>query len=261
MIWNNFHFFSKVLDIQTEAYVLLPEYPDIQQLHGEPLPTLYLLHGLSDDYTGWMRWTRIEAYARKYALAVVMPAVNRSFYTDMAHGAKYWTFISEELPAIMETYFPLSTKREGRFAAGLSMGGYGAMKLGLARPERYAAVAALSAPLMMQEIFGKPFNLHEEWDREMDAVFGDEASFRARNGDLTLLADRLDPKDAPRIYAACGTADFLYQANETFMAKYAKKLNIHYETKPEASHTWDFWDEQIQKVLEWLPLQKLENVW
>jgi pimeloyl-ACP methyl ester carboxylesterase len=127
MILSDFHFYSPTLGVHTAAYVLLPEYEPMRALKGEPLPTLYLLHGLSDDHTGWMRQTAIARYASRYAVAVVMPAVNRSFYTDMAHGPRYWSFVSEELPDVMETYFPLSKTREGRFAAGLSMGGYGAL--------------------------------------------------------------------------------------------------------------------------------------
>jgi len=260
MIWNDFHFFSRTLDIETAAYVLLPEHKDISQLQGEPLPTLYLLHGLSGDHTNWLRRTRIEQFAAQYALAVVMPAANRSFYTDMAHGAKYWTFVSEELPAVMETYFPLCKTREGRFAAGLSMGGYGAMKLGLARPERYAAIAALSAPLMMQQM-PEVTDIDSDFMREMADIFGDGETERTKNADLTRLADVLSPADAPQFYAACGTADFLYEANEAFMARYQRKFDIQYHTVPDASHTWDFWNAQIEKVLEWLPLKQLENVW
>jgi putative tributyrin esterase len=258
MIWSDFHFYSRTLDIETAAYVLLPEHKDIAQLQGEPLPTLYLLHGLSGDHADWLRRTRIEQFAAQYALAVVMPAANRSFYTDMAHGAKYWTFVSEELPAVMETYFPLCKTREGRFAAGLSMGGYGAMKLGLARPERYAAIAALSAPMMMQQT-AEPAD--PDWMREMTSIFGDEETQYAKNADLTHLADALLPADAPRFYAACGTADFLFESNEAFMAKYQRKFDIQYHTEPGASHTWDFWNAQIEKALEWLPLKRLENVW
>jgi putative tributyrin esterase len=259
VIWSDFHFYSQTLEVNTAAYVLLPEYEQLASLGGEPLPTLYLLHGLSDDHTGWMRHSRIADYARHYALAVVMPAVNRSFYADMAHGAKYWTFVADELPRVMEAYFPLTSAREGRFAAGLSMGGYGAMKLGLMKPERYAAVASLSGALMMQEAYGA--RADEAWKREMDAVFGGEEALRTGSGNLTLAADALAPENAPRMYVSCGTADVLLEANEAFATRYGKKFGIRYETEASAAHTWDFWDAQIQKVLEWLPLKRLENVW
>ena len=257
MIWSDFHFFSETLGVYTTAYVLLPEYAQLKALGGKPLPTLYLLHGMSDDHTAWLRQSRITDYARRYALAVVMPAVNRSFYTDMAHGARYWTFVAEELPNVMEACFPLAKTREGRYAAGLSMGGYGAMKLGLLKPERYAAVASLSGPLMMQ--YAYTFNKDPQWRREMNTIFGSEKALRAGEGNLARAADALAPAAAPRMYAACGTADFLYEANEAFMKKYGGKFGIRYETEEGAAHTWDFWDRQIEKVLAWLPLTKLEN--
>ena len=125
MACTEFHYYSRVLDIDVTASVILPEVKTMLEQGGKPLPTLYLLHGLSDDHTHWIRQTRLEFYARKYRLAIVMPCVNRSFYTDMKHGAKYFTFVSEELPQVMELYFPLSHEREDRFAAGLSMGGSG----------------------------------------------------------------------------------------------------------------------------------------
>ena len=78
-------------------------------------------------------------------LIVIMPGAERSFYADMEHGYKYWTYISEELPSIMKSFFPISDKREDTFVAGLSMGGYGAMKLAFNHPERYAAAASLSS--------------------------------------------------------------------------------------------------------------------
>jgi putative tributyrin esterase len=259
MVWSDFHFYSPTLQMQTQAYVLLPEYDTLHKLGGGPLPTLYLLHGLSDDHTGWMRDTRIEKYANKYALAVVMPAANRSFYTDMAQGAKYWTYISEELPRVMESYFPLSTTREGRFAAGLSMGGYGAMKLGLLRPENYAAIAAFSAPLMLQEVYQFPAAGIDR--QELDNLFGGEAALRTGENNLCLAAARLSPAAAPRMYVSCGTKDFLFEANQAFAALFAVKFGIRYETVEGAAHTSAFWDREIEKALAWMPLQKVENVW
>ena len=147
MAFTEFHYYSETLEIDVSVNVILPETRIMAQQEGKPLPTLYLLHGLSDDHTHWVRQTRLEFYARKYRLAIIMPCVNRSFYTDMKRGAKYFTFVSEELPRVMEMYFPLSSRREDRFAAGLSMGGYGATKLGLRLPERYAAIASLSGAL------------------------------------------------------------------------------------------------------------------
>lgn len=261
MIWSDIHFYSETLQIQTAAYVLLPEADVLQARGGKPLPALYLLHGLSDDHTAWLRNSLIARYARQYAVAVIMPAVNRSFYTDMAHGAKYWTFISEELPRVMEAIFPLMKTRDGRFAAGLSMGGYGAMKLGLRCPERYAAVAALSAPLMLHQMADAAPSQPNELMREMMDIFGSVAEMKLGDGNLEQAAARLKAEEAPAMLVACGTQDFLFEANQAFYAMFGQKFGIHYLTQAGADHTWDFWNAYIDKVLQWLPLERLENVW
>ena len=142
------HYFSQVLGLMSTMSVILPDPGPLEASVASRTPhirypTLYLLHGLSDDHTVWQRRTSIERYVEGLNLAVVMPAVQRSFYTDMVTGQRYWTFISEEVPAVARHFFPLSEDRDENYVAGLSMGGYGAFKLALAHPERYAAAAIL----------------------------------------------------------------------------------------------------------------------
>src|SRR5215210_7925966 len=121
-------FFSDVLELSTSMTVILPQSTTGQigmagrSGSGAP-PVLYLLHGLSDDDTIWLRRTSIERYVAPLGLAVVMPQVHRSFYTDMASGWRYWTFLSEELPDLVGSWFQVSQRREDTFVAGLSMGG------------------------------------------------------------------------------------------------------------------------------------------
>ena len=251
MTFTDFHYYSNALGVQVSVWVLMPPM-DVMQQKKTKLPCVYLLHGLSDDHTMWMRQTRLEYYARKYRAAIVMPAVNRSFYTDMAQGAKYFTFVSEELPEIMERYFPISDDRKDRYAAGLSMGGYGAMKLGLRCPDRYAAVASFSGALEMEKSW-QDNRRGDDFLRELDTVFGSEKAMKNSDNNLARLARRLckTPEKAPRIYVACGTEDFLFEA---------KKLGIEYFTEPGA-HTWDFWDKHIEKTLAWFDLPEAENVW
>lgn len=259
MACTEFHYYSRVLDIDVTVSVILPEVKTMLEQDGKPLPTLYLLHGLSDDHTHWIRQTRLEFYARRYRLAIVMPCVNRSFYTDMKHGAKYFTFVSEELPKVMELYFPLSHEREKRFAAGLSMGGYGAMKLGLLCPEKYAAVASLSGAVEMEaDFFRHSVQQDDAFLRELTDIFGPFEEFMQSDNCLTRVAERLDPAKAPRMYMACGTADFLFDSNEDFVRRFGEKFSIRYDTEEGAAHTWDFWDRQIEKVLAWLNVPKAE---
>ncbi len=246
------HFFSESLSLSTSMTVILPQKTSSQiGMAGSAgdgrHPTLYLLHGMSDDDTIWLRRTSIERYVAPLGLAVVMPQVHRSFYTNMAEGPDYWTFISEELPALARSFFPLSARREDTFVAGLSMGGYGAFKLALAHPEQYAAAASLSGALNVAK--APPSR------EEMRRVFGFE-DFAGTPNDLLWLLSQVDrgtgPK--PQLYQCCGTEDFLYEDNQVFKrAASATSLTYRYDEEP-GTHEWGYWDAKIQEVLAWLPL-------
>ena len=145
MAFFDCHFHSETLALSVSAHVIIPQIA--AKKRRAPHPTLFLLHGLSDDHTMWMRCTGIERYAASRNLAVVIPAVGRSYYQDMASGPRYWTYLSHELPTVMRNFFPLSEERADNFAAGLSMGGYGALRLVLAHPKKFAAVASFSGAL------------------------------------------------------------------------------------------------------------------
>ncbi|HZU87368.1 MAG TPA: alpha/beta hydrolase family protein [Anaerolineaceae bacterium] len=246
-------FRSNVLQLEMAMNVILPDPAELPA--GRRLPTLYLLHGLSDDHTIWQRRTSIERYVDGRNLAVVMPEVGRSFYSDMAHGLRYWTFISQELPAVARAYFPLSEKREDNFVAGLSMGGYGAFKLGLNLPEHFAAAASLSGALDILAPLDVP---DPDWRQEMVNIFGDPDKVKGSDRDLFWLAEQLGAskwKDMP-FYQWCGSEDFLYEDNLRFREQARKcKLNLTYEEGP-GDHSWGYWDTLIQRVLDWLPLKK-----
>src|SRR6516162_446862 len=126
------HWYSQSLSKMVETAVILPE------VGGGPFATFYLLHGLSDDHTAWLRRSRIEWYVRELPLIVVMPDGGRCFYTDNADGPAYGAFFAQELPNFIERTFPACRDRAGRCIGGLSMGGYGALRLALAHPDRYA---------------------------------------------------------------------------------------------------------------------------
>lgn len=251
-------FFSDVLGLSCSMNVILPQNTSTQigltgKAGRQKHPVLYLLHGMSDDHTIWLRRTSIERYAAGLGLAVVMPAVNRSYYADMVSGPRYWAFISEELPTIAGSFFPISSRREDTFAAGLSMGGYGAFKLALSKPERFAAAASLSGAL-------DPEGLTEflpERKREHRATFGDKPIYGTAN-DLYHLARKVARANGPkpRLFQCCGTEDFLYQENLLFRSHLQKlKYNLTYEEGPGA-HEWGYWDTNIQRVLAWLPLRR-----
>jgi len=240
-------FFSHVLGMVCGANVILPQ-SSPEKTIKKPFKTLYLLHGLSDDFNAWTRWTSIERYAADYDIAVVMPDVRRSFYSDSKYGA-YFKFVSDELISIMEEMFPLSNNREDRYAAGLSMGGYGAMKLGLSCPEKFSVAASLSGAL---DIFGRLSA--EAYLRDEFAYLLDAPDEERQKNDLFILADNLikSSRPKPRLYIWCGTEDFLYQDNVKFK-NYIEKTD--FEVKYEESsgdHMWSYWDLKIKRVLKFI---------
>ena len=116
--------------------------PDPGSMGGVPISRrklLYLLHGLSNDASAWQRFTSVETIAARYGLVVVMPSAGRSFYTDQPNGQRYFTYLTDELPRYLMDVFGLAPQRQDTLIAGVSMGGYGAIKAALLHPERYAA--------------------------------------------------------------------------------------------------------------------------
>jgi putative tributyrin esterase len=245
-------FFSEALEVGTTISVVLPQPADDQigvvgEVREGPPPVLYLLHGLTDDHTAWSRYTSIARYAEAAGLAVVMPSVHHSFYADEVHGHRYWTFVSEELPSVVQSFFKVSDRPADTFVAGLSMGGYGALKLALTHPERYAAAASLSGALDLRYLVGREDRaalLHRAFD---DAI-GDADDLFA------LLAAA---PEVPPLYVGCGTDDGLLPANERFIAAATEAgVDLTTDLRP-GDHEWSLWDPVIADVIDWLPIDSV----
>ncbi len=214
-------------------------------------PVLYLLHGLSDDQTAWVRHTAIERHAEPHGMAVVMPAGGRSFYTDMRQGARYGQFIADELPFLVKSLFRLSDRREDTFIAGQDMGGYGAFKTAIAHPERYAAAASLSGALDLGTLYALP---DDEIRQELFHVFGSWDECLANGHHLPELLERAVRAGAklPQLFQCCGTEDFLLEDNRKF-ASTAGRLGtgLQYLEGP-GEHDWAYWDAMLPRVLDWM---------
>ena len=248
------NFKSMALHEAVQMNVLLPDqaqYPTAAA--PKKYPVLYLLHGLSDDHTIWERRTRIEHYAAGKDLIIVMPNSNRCWYTNTASGLKYFDLMAYELPRICKAYFPVAEGRENTFVAGLSMGGYGALKLALTLPEQYAAAASLSGALDIAGISKRRANAG--LTEEFQAVFGRARSYKGSAHDIYALAEKVIASDGPKpkLFMACGTEDGLLHDSRLFRRRYGKDFDLTYMEGP-GIHNWDFWDTYIQKVLAWLPL-------
>lgn len=245
-------FRSKALNMGTNVNIILPDGGPT-----EDIPTLYLLHGMHGTYSSWLRKSNIERYAADYNIAVVMPSGENSFYTDMKYGAKYFTYTAEELVDFTRRVFRLSVKREKTFIAGLSMGGYGALRIALKKPEQYAAAASLSGCVDIAARV-KVCN----WQHEAIGIWGEDCrkTLPDSDGDLFRLV-RDFPKNAPkpRIYSSCGRQDGLFADNVRF-ADFMKTEGIDagFEFSFENGdgvHNWEYWDKWIVPALDFM-LQK-----
>ncbi|TRW46827.1 alpha/beta hydrolase [Georgenia yuyongxinii] len=249
-------FFSEVLGLSTSMTVILPQATRAQigmtgAAPAGPPPVLYLLHGLTDDATIWTRRTSIERYVADRGLAVVMPQVDRSFYVDERYGNRYGSFLTEELPELVGRFFRVSSRREDTFVAGLSMGGYGAMRWAMTRPTRFAAAASLSGVL---DLAAQQAEDHR--DDLYPRIFGDEP-IAGGEFDLLALLHRAGAHDVhlPDLYVCCGTDDALLAGNERFRDEAARAgVPLTYDTGAGA-HDWAYWDAKIRDVLAWLPVR------
>jgi putative tributyrin esterase len=245
-------FFSDALALSTSMTVLLPQQTTSQigldsAATAGPPPVLYLLHGLSDDDTTWLRRTSIERYVAELGWAVVMPQVHRSFYTDEAYGGRFWTFVSEELPGLVQNFFRVSSRRQDTFVAGLSMGGYGAVKLALRQPERFAAAASLSGALDLAAVVRQGQQRPED-PAMFERILGPAPSAGPED-DLLGLVAAADPAALPALHACCGTEDPLLAGNRTFAAA-CRDAGVALTTSwSPGEHDWAYWDAQIVEVL------------
>ena len=247
--------FSQALEVAVTVNVLLPEPSQGIGLEGakaqEPPRVMYLLHGYSDDQSIWMRRTSVERYCAKYNLAVIMPAVNHSYYANELQGERYWDYVSQELPQMMHSMFRLSQAPGTELVAGLSMGGYGAMKLALTYPERFAAAASFSGAVDAEALLRK-----REARPTMRRAFGTAKAFHGSENDLFhLMEENAQAPHKPRLYVACGTEDFLYPSYTAFKA-YAQEIGLPATFEEEAgyTHEWAFWDLFIQKALDFFEI-------
>ncbi|HIS26663.1 MAG TPA: esterase family protein [Candidatus Pullilachnospira intestinigallinarum] len=270
MAFMQVQFFSETLHMAVAADVIIPQAVtheigmDSKENKEGNHPVLWLLHGATDDHTTWQRRTSIERYASSRGLAVVMPSAHLSSYSNLAHGGAFYDYISEELPEIMRSFFPLSAQRELNFIAGNSMGGYGALKIGINHPDRYAAIGCFSSAAnrgkpeansgdLFDNATWKMRNFIQYGGKDLTGTYEDTFYMAEKNKSLPIL---------PRIFHSCGKDDFLIdRARETrdfFQHMEGNPYHYVYE-EHEGIHGWDYWDAHIEDFLDFLHLDITDN--
>lgn len=255
------NYFSNALSRQVSYKAVVPTdgpvFPGMPTKEVKAFKTLYLLHGMMGDYTDWVVKTRVAEFAAKYNTAVIMPSGDNSFYVDQeALGNYYGEFIGKELVEETRKLFPLSDKREDTFIGGLSMGGYGALRNGLKYHDTFGAITALSSALIMDHAINATEEAPWKFGKRsyFEATFGDLSKLKGSDKDVEALVQQIkkDEGNMPKIYLACGTEDGLIVNNRKYRDFLTAEGVEHTFVEGPGVHDWKFWDEYIEKALEWL---------
>lgn len=253
MPWAEVHWRSEILSKDTTLQVLLPS------AGRPPYPVWYLLHGLHGDSTAWMRLSRVEFYVRDRPLIVVMPDGYRGFYTDNDRGPAYARHFGEEIPDFVERNFPARPARGARAVGGLSMGGYGALRIALGYPERFCSANSHSGAMYRTNLDksaremrrGPAFREQSpEFIQELRSIFG-RRPLGTRH-DLRVLVKRVRRRGCrlPRILIDCGTEDPLLETNRAFHRDLEALRVPHVYREFPGSHDWDYWDLRVREALD-----------
>lgn len=270
------NFESQYLQNNTDALVILPDRPRTVEAKdfyekGKKYPVLWLLHGTFGDYTDWIRKSNIELYACENDLIVVMPSALNSDYVaweGFATGYDPYRYILDELMPLVHNWLPASSRREDNFIAGLSMGGFGATMLGVNNPDKFAAVASLSAPPTAPEAMTMPRGtqiMPGAAKRRANAIAnagGEEAYLAGAQNTWRIITEAYEKGTRlPRLYFSCGKEDFLYPGFQAWK-KHVQKSHmddIVLEEVKGYTHEWRFWDLTIQHALDFFGVTKKDR--
>jgi S-formylglutathione hydrolase FrmB len=251
MPWAEVHWRSDVLQKQTTMQVLLP------RVGRPPFPVLYLLHGLSDDSTVWLRHTRLEWYVREQPLMIVLPDGYRGFYTDNDQGPAHAKHLAREVTGFVDRNFQTLAERKGRAIGGLSMGGYGALRLALGYPDVYCsanshsgAVGRTSSDFSAEAVAaGRHEGKTKEFVAELRRIFGEKPV--GTKHDILELAKKVHAAGSlPQLLLDCGREDYLLEDNREFH-RALKEADVPHEYHEHAgAHDWDYWDRYVQDALK-----------
>jgi putative tributyrin esterase len=223
-------------------------------------PVLYLLHGLGGDYKDWTTRSNLAEYSRALPLIIVMPDGGNQWYTNAADGAaRYEDYLLTDLQADVVKKFRTINSRYGRAIAGLSMGGYGALKLALKRPAAFAVAGSFSGAFSVTRDGEVERLIGGDEAVRIQKIFGPAGSQTRKENDVVALATALKPATAPYVYIDCGIADtHLIAANREVAATLQKTGTAYEYHEVGGGHSWDYWDRRVREFLPVL-MKKLTN--
>ena len=249
--------FESKLTGKTLPYnVVLPADYALPANRAARYPVLYLLHGLTGHYTDWLSRTRLAGYAARHQLILVTPEGNDGWYTDSARvpSDKYESYIIRELIPDVQRRYRTNESRGGRAVAGLSMGGYGALKFGVKHPELFALAASMSGAVAFPSFRSEDELPAGRIRTSIVQTFGPAGGATKDANDLFKLVREMPPERVrllPFLYLDCGTEDGLrlVPSNRALAdLLFERKIPHEYRQLP-GDHNWAYWDQQVQEVL------------
>ncbi|MBL0701616.1 MAG: prolyl oligopeptidase family serine peptidase [Spiroplasma sp.] len=204
---------------------------------------IVLLHGYSGNHNSYLKDTNIFEIAKKNNLIVIMPDADNSFYCNHLDGSNYFDYINDEIFEVASKTLNRNLEKHDMYIIGISMGGYGALSIGLQTPNRFKGIGSISGSVdIMSRDVDKRINeseLAEEWK----AMFGKKISSK---NDIFL---KLKNAPLPKLYLCCGDDDYLLSYNLKLIKK-LKKLKIEhtYEQDP-GEHNWDYFSQHLETAL------------
>ena len=243
---------SRIMARQMPYNLIVPENYDSPANKSKKYSVIYLLHGLTGHFNNWAEKTKIAEYAMKYQFIIVMPEGDNGWYSDSATipNDKYESYIIQELMPEIDKNFRTIADKNHRAIAGLSMGGYGAIKFGLKYAEMFTLVGSFSGALGAASFNEKNAG---GIGKSIDAIFGGETSETRKSNDIFKIIKEISDekkKNLPFIYLDCGTEDFLFQNNREFAALLVEKKIPHEFRQLPGKHDWNFWNAQVQEFFE-----------
>lgn len=249
-------FSSDILRTTTTVNFMIPEY------FTGPYKIVYLLHGLHANSGTWLNNSMLPYYGKKYNAIFVMPDAGRSFYFNMKYGRSYYSYVSEELPQIVKKVFNVSNRREDTAVIGYSMGGHGALKLALSKPDQYGFCGAISsACIFFRPILNavrtndKSFQIYDDYEtqeiiKDLYAAYGESLEFKPEVDVAELVKIFPANTPMPKIFTTCGTEDSVLKENRKF-SEIMKGTSLDFTYEEWAGdHDWDFFNEALRKTLE-----------
>lgn len=236
---------------RTMAYrVLLP--PDYNSASNTSYRVLYLLHGLGGGYLDWSTRTDLATFARALPLIVVMPEGDNSWYTNAAQdGPRFEDYIADDLILDVERKYRVIRTNGGRAIAGLSMGGYGALKIALKHSGSYAAAGSFSGAFPITDP-GYADLFPSERDH-IERIFGPPGDPTRAANDIFSIAERAPTAAAPPLYFDTGTTDRIALAGSRRLAEILQRRGYRYEFhEVPGGHSWEYWNRSLRRFLPWL---------